>query len=185
MTQGFDSKNPLGYFYSKNSRRVVFTKKTVGLLTFQKTIDLNLSKKPLGGVLYSINVYLFWDFSDTSSGYVLGEDIRENPYRSSLRSKGLHLENKFKALGFLGFSVLRFTQSDKKPCLPTLSTNLKGLSMYDRIDVYIKAPCHNWRGYHWVFLESTRMSKTLKQAKNRFCEVNEVHPDSVKTRKGE
>jgi hypothetical protein len=45
-------------------------------------------------------VYLFWGFGDISSGYVLGEDIRENPIEPVREHKGLHLENKFKALGF-------------------------------------------------------------------------------------
>ena len=52
--------------------------------------------------------------------------------------------------------------------------------MFDLIDIYVKAPCHNPRGYRWVYYSSTRMSKTLFSAKVRFCEVNKVHCDSVK-----
>jgi len=52
--------------------------------------------------------------------------------------------------------------------------------MHDLIDIYTKFPAHNWRGYAWVYTAQTRMSRTLVEAKAKFCETNRVHPDSVK-----
>ena len=52
--------------------------------------------------------------------------------------------------------------------------------MHDKIDIYIKAPCHNKRGFTWAYVASTNMSKTCRDAKTRYCEKMLIHPDSVK-----
>jgi hypothetical protein len=69
---GFDvSKTRLGFFLIKTHRGNFVPKSRTGFYLRPEV------------------VYSFWDFSDTIPGYVLDEDIRENPYRSG--SKGLHL----------------------------------------------------------------------------------------------
>lgn len=49
--------------------------------------------------------------------------------------------------------------------------------MHDRIDVYIKHPAHNWRGYSWVYMWSTRMHKTCKEAQRHYSEQDGIALD--------
>ena len=55
--------------------------------------------------------------------------------------------------------------------------------MFDRIDVYIKHPAHNWRGYSWVYVWSTRMHKTCKEAQKHYSEQDGISLDSIKAKK--
>jgi hypothetical protein len=63
-------------------------------------------KSRRGFYLKSEVVYLFWGFGDISGGCVPGEYMGVFPIGQGQGHKGLHLENKFKAFGFLGSSVL-------------------------------------------------------------------------------
>lgn len=56
--------------------------------------------------------------------------------------------------------------------------------MFDRIDIYIKHPAHNWRGYSWVYMWSTRMHKTCASARRHYSEQEGIAIDSIQAKKG-